>query len=304
MTAPIAIENVWKAYGSTRAVQGLSLEVPARTVFGFLGPNGAGKSTTIRMILGLQRPDRGRILLFGRPLEADRMGALARVGALVESPSLYLHLTGRENLEVHRRLLAAPVQAIDEALETVGLSGAADRAVCGYSTGMKQRLGIAQALLGKPEVLLLDEPTNGLDPAGIHEVRALIRDLPERRRVTIFLSSHLLAEVEQVATHLAILSAGQARFLGTAEELRQQNRPLLVAEVDVPERAAEVLRLAGIPVTVEASEVRMEALGTYAPAEINAMLVRAGVAVSQFAWRHTTLEDAFLQLTTPKEDVP
>ena len=304
MTAPIAIAGVWKSFGATQAVRGLSLEVTARTVFGFLGPNGAGKSTTIRMILGLQRPDRGQILLFGKPLEADRMGALARVGALVEAPSLYLHLTGRENLEVHRRLLGARTAAIDEALETVRLTGAANRAVRGYSTGMKQRLGIAQALLGKPDLLLLDEPTNGLDPAGIHEVRSLIRELPDRQGATIFLSSHLLAEVEQVATHLAILSAGQARFTGTADELRRRNRPQLVADVDEPERAAGVLRQAGLAVSVGVGQIRMDELGGFAPAAINAMLVRAGIGVAQFAWERPSLEEAFLNLTEATEGAP
>jgi lantibiotic transport system ATP-binding protein len=298
MTAPIRIDNVWKSYGSNPAVKGLSLTVPPRSVYGFLGPNGAGKSTTIRMILGLQRPDRGSIFLFDEQLGADRTRLLARTGSLVEAPSLYLHLTGRENVEVHRRLLDAPVRAISEALDTVGLSGAADRAVRGYSSGMKQRLGLAQALLGSPELLLLDEPTNGLDPAGIHEVRALIRELPERRGVTIFLSSHLLAEVEQVATHLAIISAGEAKFEGTAAELQLRSRPAIVAEVDDPERAARVLRQLEVVVSIEPGRVVIPMGGELSPAELNAALVRAGIAVSEFARRHSTLEDAFLDLTT------
>lgn len=271
--------------------------VPPKAVYGFLGPNGAGKSTTIRMILGLQRPDRGRILLFGKTLASDRMKVLARIGSLVESPSLYLHLTGRENLEVHRRLVDAPVHAIAEALDTVGLSGAAGRVVRGYSSGMKQRLGLAQALLGNPELLLLDEPTNGLDPAGIHEVRTLIRELPERHNVTLFLSSHLLAEVEQVTTHLAIISSGQTKFEGTAEELRLRNRPVIIADVDDPERASGVLAQLDIPVTIEPGRIVISLDGEFAQAEINARLVRAGIAVSQFGTRHSTLEDTFLALT-------
>src|SRR5215813_11845892 len=179
MGCPVQVDGVHKAYGTRPAVQGLSLRVPAQSVYGFLGPNGAGKSTTIRMILGLQRPDRGSISLFGQQLETSLLG---RIGSLVEAPSLYLHLTGRENLEVHRRLLDIPKPSISRALEVVGLIDAADRVVRGYSSGMKQRLGLAQALLGDPELLVLDEPTNGLDPAGIHEVRALIRDLPQRWR--------------------------------------------------------------------------------------------------------------------------
>ena len=298
MTPPVQIEQVWKSYGATLAVQGLSLSVPAGSVYGFLGPNGAGKSTTIRMILGLQRPDRGRILLFGKPLASDRSRTLARIGSLVESPSLYLHLTGRENLQVHRRLLDAPTSAISEVLDTVGLSGAADRTVRGYSSGMQQRLGLAQALLGNPELLLLDEPTNGLDPAGIHEVRSLIRELPERRGVTLFLSSHLLSEVEQVATHIAIISSGQARFEGTAEELRRRNRPVLVAAVDNRDLAIQILQRLGITADSENDSLVISRQGSFTPAEINAALVHGGVAVSQFATHNSTLEDVFLDLTS------
>src|SRR4051812_30787245 len=252
---PLQIHEVWKSFGATSALQGLSLHVPAQSVYGFLGPNGAGKSTTIRLMLGLQKPDRGTISVFGRPLESDRPNLLARIGSLVEAPSLYGHLTGRENLEVHRRLLDVPRQAIDHALETVDLLSASDRVVRGYSSGMKQRLGIAQALLGNPELLLLDEPTNGLDPAGIHEVRTLVRDLPNRRGVTLFLSSHLLAEVEQVATHFAIISEGQSRFEGAAEDLRIRSKPVIVVEVDDDERACKILISAGIRVIPEGSRV-------------------------------------------------
>jgi ABC-2 type transport system ATP-binding protein len=220
----------------------------------------------------------------------------------VEAPSHYLHLTGRENLEVHRRLLDAPIQAIGEVLDTVGLTGAADRAVRGYSSGMKQRLGLAQALLGDPELLLLDEPTNGLDPAGIHEVRSLIRELPERRGVTLFLSSHLLAEVEQVATHFAIISSGQEKFEGTAEELRLRSQPSIVAEVNEPERAIRLLQQLDIPVTRETGRIVVSPRPGRNSAEINALLVGAGIAVSQLITRHATLEDAFLDLTAESNE--
>jgi lantibiotic transport system ATP-binding protein len=305
MECPVKIEGVWKFYGDRAAVQGLSLNVPKQSVYGFLGPNGAGKSTTIRMILGLQRPNRGHISLFGRPLERERPALLARIGSLVEAPSLYLHLTGRENLEVHRRLLDIPKRTIAEALDTVGLSSAADRVVRGYSSGMNQRLGLAQALLGSPELLLLDEPTNGLDPAGIHEVRSLIRELPRQRGVTLFLSSHLLAEVEQVATHCAIIAEGQLKFEGTADELRVRNKPMIVVEVHDPEKARALLRDAGVALRVEENRLLVTPHGDYGPPEINSMLVRAGIAVYSLGTRHLTLEDTFLELTNspaqPKE---
>jgi ABC-type multidrug transport system ATPase subunit len=301
MEAPVRIEGVWKTFGNTAAVRGLSLSVPPQSVYGFLGPNGAGKSTTIRIMLGLQRPDRGAVFLFGRPLAAERIAALRRIGSMVESPSLYPHLTGRENLEVHRRLIGLPKAAIDDALETVGLLSVGGRLVRNYSSGMKQRLALAQALLGTPELLLLDEPTNGLDPAGIHEVRTLVRELPKRRGMTVFLSSHLLAEVEQVATHFAIISQGQLKFEGTPEELRLRSQEKIVVEVDQPERAHALLTSIGRKVTREGDCLAIDSENEFGSARINAILVQAGVAVSRLTTRRLTLEDAFLDLTTPSQ---
>jgi lantibiotic transport system ATP-binding protein len=298
MEAPVRIEEVWKTYESTTAVRELTLSVPSQSVYGFLGPNGAGKSTTIRMILGLQQPSRGGIALFGRPLESERVALLRRVGSLVESPSLYLHLTGRENLEVHRRLLGLPRSAIDEALDTVGLTSVSDRLARNYSSGMKQRLGMAQALLGSPELLLLDEPTNGLDPAGIHELRTLIVELPKRRGVTVFLSSHLLSEVEQVATHLAIISQGRLKFEGTPDQLRMRNKQVIVLEVDQPHRAESLLAQIGRRVTRDGQRMLIATDDQYGPAQINSVLVQGGVAVSYLATQHLTLEDVFLELTS------
>jgi ABC-2 type transport system ATP-binding protein len=299
MEAPIAINEVWKTYGTTAAVCGLTLSVPPQSVYGFLGPNGAGKSTTIRMVLGLQQPTRGTISLFGRPLAEERIALLRRIGSLVETPSLYLHLTGRENLEVHRRLLGLPQASIDQALDTVDLLSTASRLVRHYSTGMKQRLALAQALLGNPELLLLDEPTNGLDPAGIHEIRTLVRDLPRRCGVTVFLSSHLLSEVEQVATHLAIISQGRLMFAGTRQQLRQLSRPVIMVEVDQPERSHALLDRAGYTVTRDGRSIRIAAAAEIDPGLVNSTLVHAGVTVSQLVTQHATLEDLFLELTDP-----
>ncbi len=298
MQPPVQVDNVWKSFDNIAAVSGLSLAVPAQSVYGFLGPNGAGKSTTIRIILGLQRPDRGTVTLFGRPQKTEAIETLRRIGSLVESPSLYSHLTGRENLEIHRRLLSLPKASIDDALETVDLLSVGDRLVRNYSSGMKQRLGLAQALLGRPELLLLDEPTNGLDPAGIHEVRALVRDLPRRRDMTVVLSSHLLAEVEQVATHVAIISSGELKFEGTLENLRARSDEMIEIEVDQPERAQTVLRNAGHRSTREGDRLLIRPDATrFEAANINALLVQAGVGVSHLAMRRSTLEDAFLELT-------
>jgi lantibiotic transport system ATP-binding protein len=292
MDSLIHLEDVWKAYGSAPAVRGLKLDVPPQSVYGFLGPNGAGKSTTIRMILGLQRPDRGTLSLFGQSLETTRLPLLRRVGSLVESPSLYMHLTGRENLEVHRRLLALPKVAIDEVLETVALERVGDRLVCKYSSGMKQRLGLAQALLGHPELLVLDEPTNGLDPAGIHEVRSLIHDLPKRSGVTVFLSSHLLAEVEQVATDLAIVAEGRLMFEGTRDDLTNRSSPTIRCTVNQPQRALALLRSKGHLTMLEGDRVRIAPGADCEPADINSILVSAGIAVSELVTQHPTLEDS------------
>jgi ABC-type multidrug transport system ATPase subunit len=279
-------------------VRGLNLSVPPGSVYAFLGPNGAGKSTTIRMILGLQRPNRGTISLFGRPLESERIAILGRIGSLVEAPSLYLHLTGRENLEVHRRLLGAPIRFIDDALETVDLTSVAGRLVRHYSSGMKQRLGIALALLGDPELLVLDEPTNGLDPAGMHEIRSLVRELPKRCGVTVFLSSHLLAEVEQIATHLAIISHGQLKFEGTPEELQARSKQMIVVRVGQPERACSLLAGIGCIATRDADRILI-APGLLEAAAINALLVEAQIEVSHLSTQYLTLEELFLALTSP-----
>ncbi len=204
-----------RRFGAQVAVDDLNLLVPSAGVYGFLGPNGAGKTTAIRMLLGLIRPDAGEVRLFGQPLNSKHRVLMSRVGALVEAPSLYAHLTGRENLEVTRRLLGSPRHLIDVALETIKLTRDANRRVREYSLGMRQRLGLALALLNKPELLILDEPTNGLDPAGIHEMRDLIRRLPEEFGVTVFLSSHLLSEVEQIAGHIGIIHESKLLFQGS-----------------------------------------------------------------------------------------
>ena len=298
MESPVRVEGIWKTFGKTTAVRDLSLTVPPQSVYGFLGPNGAGKSTTIRIMLGLQRPNRGEVYLFGHPVMKRRTAVLGRIGSMVESPALYPHLTGRENLEVHRRLLDLSKGAIDESLGTVSLTAAADRLVRTYSTGMKQRLGLAHALLGAPELLILDEPTNGLDPAGIHEVRSLVRDLPKSRGMTVFLSSHLLAEVEQVATHLAIISQGELKFEGTLGELRMRSRERIVVDVDEPEVAQALLVSSGREVTRNGNQLLVAPDGQCGSAQINTLLVEAGVAVSQLITQRSNLEDAFLELTS------
>ncbi|MCG2769837.1 MAG: ABC transporter ATP-binding protein [Anaerolineae bacterium] len=294
----IATSGLVRRFGSLTAVDHLDLQVPAGSVYGFLGPNGAGKTTTIRMLLGLIRPDAGEVRLFGSPLRRERNALLRRVGALVDVPSLYPHLTGRENLEVVRRLLGGRRKEIDRVLQIVRLESNADRCVREYSHGMRQRLGLALALFGEPDLLILDEPTNGLDPAGMIEVRDLIRRLPEEAGTTVFLSSHLLGEVEQVATHIGIIREGRFQFQGTLQSLQLQMQPQVVLDVDRPDRATDLLRRAGW--TVRSNDNRrlvVEANGPSDAAMINAQLVQGGLNVFHLVLAKPSLEETFLKLT-------
>ncbi len=280
------------------AVNNLDLQVPVGSVYGFLGPNGAGKTTTIRMLLGLIHPNQGQIFLFGQPFTRRNWQLLANVGALVESPSLYPHLTGRENLEVTRRLLDAPREKIDQALDSVHLKEDSNRLVKGYSMGMRQRLGLALALLNDPALLILDEPTNGLDPAGIQEMREVIHRLPQTHGVTVFLSSHLLSEVEQVASHIGIINQGKFLFQGTLDELHMQCSPRLHLRTDRVDDACLVIHEAGWSVHRNGRpEIIVEINGAADAATINRMLIESGINVIHLDVRQPTLEETFLQLT-------
>ena len=231
-----------KRFGRVAAVTDVALEVPRCCVYGFLGLNGAGKTTTIRMLLGLVRPTAGEVHLLGFPMPARRREALSRVGAVVEHPTVYPHLTGIENLELTRRLIGAAPSSISRALEIVDLTAPARRLVREYSTGMRQRLGVAIALLGSPELLILDEPTNGLDPAGIEALRELIRGLPGRMNATVFVSSHILAEVEQIADHVGILHEGRLMLQGPLAPMRAGGRSLEQVFFDVTRNQDRAIR--------------------------------------------------------------
>ena len=293
---PPAIEThgLTRRFGARTVVDRVDLRVPAGCVYGFLGPNGAGKTTTIRLLLGLIRPDEGGVDLFGEPFSRD---SLRRVGALVESPSLYPHLTGRENLELTRRLLGSGRAAIDRALETIRLQADAHRLVRDYSLGMKQRLGLALALLAEPRLLVLDEPTNGLDPAGIREMRDLLRRLPREHGVTVFLSSHLLAEVEQIAGVVGIVHEGRLAFQGRLEELRERQTCRLRIGVKRPEAALELLRAAGIAASADGGSFLHVERDTREAASLNRLLVDGGHDVFHLSVERQSLESIFLGLT-------
>ena len=217
----ITTELLTKKYKNFTSVNHVSLHIRKGSIYGFLGPNGAGKSTTMKMLLGLTAPTNGSFAIDGKQFPADRIAILKEVGSFIESPSFYANLTGRENLDVIRRILGLPKSAVEDALDLVGLTEFGDRLAKKYSLGMKQRLGLAGALLGRPPILILDEPTNGLDPSGIHEIRNLVKSLPDLYDCTILISSHMLSEIELIADDIGILNHGRLLFEGSLDELRQ-----------------------------------------------------------------------------------
>ena len=296
MPHSIRTRGLTRRFPGGHGVQDLDLEVPAGCVYGFLGPNGAGKTTTIRLLLGLLRAQRGSIELHGLPLDPGHRGALARVGAMVESPALYPHLSGRDNLEVTRRLLGAPRERIDQALAATTMTVHVGRRVREYSLGMRQRLAIALALLNQPRLLVLDEPANGLDPAGILDMRRLLRSLAADHGITVFVSSHQLSEVEQVASHVGVLHAGRLRFQGSLAELRARARPRLQLRCDDQARARELLASAGESVEAAGEGLLAVTLATRAEAEVNRLLVQAGVQVSHLVREQASLESLFFDL--------
>ncbi|HKK20781.1 MAG TPA: ABC transporter ATP-binding protein [candidate division Zixibacteria bacterium] len=298
----ISTQAITRKYGDLLAVNQASLKVPEARIYGFLGPNGSGKTTTIRMLLGLIRPNEGEIRIFDKPLTRFRIPILAKIGALVEHPSLYGHLSGRDNLEITRRLIGAPKSRLDELLAQTGMSQAAGRLTKTYSLGMKQRLGLAMALLNRPKLLILDEPTNGLDPAGIHEMRELILALPKETGVTIFLSSHLLHEVEQLADKVGIINKGKLLFEGSIEELNSDREMRLHLKVDKPTESIELLKSrgsVGLGMVGDAIELLVEREAD--SAEINRLLVESGINVFEVRFKRTTLEHRFLYLTGQTE---
>lgn len=279
------------------AVQGLDLAVPAGGgVHGFLGPNGSGKTTTIRMLLGLVRPTRGTMRLFGEPVPARLPQVIGRVGAVVESPKFSPNFSGRLNLELLAGSIGAPRTRVDQAIETVQLSGREKEKYKSYSLGMKQRIAIAATLLKDPALLILDEPTNGLDPAGIREIRETIRGLGEAG-VTVLLSSHILAEVQQVCTSATIIGNGRLLASGRVDDLLGTST---VHRVVVPDasRAAEALARAELSATVDGDALRVDAAD---PARITQVLGEAGIWLSELTPLRPDLETVFLELTRSEQ---
>jgi ABC-2 type transport system ATP-binding protein len=303
----IQTEGLTKRLGDAAVVDKLDLAVPRGSVYGFLGPNGSGKTTTIRMLLGLIWPSAGSYRVLGEAMPGANAKVLPQVGALIEGPAFYPWLSGRQNL---KRMDAAGLdgqrktrrERIDAALTRVGLAAAANKRFRAYSLGMKQRLGLAAALLRPRSLLILDEPTNGMDPQGTREIRNLVRELAGEGS-TVFLSSHLLSEVEQVCTHVGIISVGKMVAQGSVEELRGRGEAMLRVETDDASGAAKVLDRLGLEAVTVTGEVVSAQLDGQRPEECNRELVLAGVGVRSLTTDRRSLEDAFVALTGEGFDV-
>ena len=294
----IETNDLCKQYGNALRVAHLDLNVPEGSVYGFLGPNGAGKSTTLKMILGLVRPTAGDIQVLGKKMDGgNRLAVLRQVGSLIESPSYYGHLTGEENLRIVQTLRGVPEKNIREVLQIVRLDGQRGKRVAHYSLGMKQRLGLAAALLGYPKLLILDEPTNGLDPAGIQEMRELICSLPERFGMTVMVSSHLLSEIDQMADHVAIIREGELVFQDTLEALHGRSRHHLALRTTNNAVARAVLQEKSVPCQEEEGYLILPILSDEVAAQLTRLLGTRNLGVIRLEERQKSLEDIFLELT-------
>ena len=293
----ITTNALTKEYDHKKVVNTLDLHVPEGSVYGFLGPNGAGKSTTLKMLLGLVKPTGGEIRVFGKKLsQENRLEILKQTGSLIEAPSYYGHLSGKENLRIICKLKNVPEKDIMRVLHLVRMEKQMDKKVKNYSLGMKQRLGIAAALLGSPRLLLLDEPTNGLDPAGIQEIRELIRDLPEHG-ITMLVSSHLLAEVDQMATDVGIIDKGHLIFQDSLVILHEHSRSRILFQTSDNEAAFRLLNTVGMSVKWETDSFYLDHVSDDIVMDAVGQCVNAGIGVFRVTEQQKSLEDIFLSLT-------
>ena len=303
MQTVIETKSLCKQYGTRMAVDHVELHVPQGCVYGFIGPNGAGKSTTMKMLLGLIHPTSGSVRLLGQPLTREsRLALLRQTGSLIENPAGYLHLTAQENLEIVADLKGVPHKDIGRVLDIVRLTRDRSRKVGQYSLGMKQRLGIAMALLGSPKLLILDEPTNGLDPAGIQEMRALIRNMPAATGATVLISSHLLGEMEQMVEQVGIIDHGHILFEGPLTELQRHSRGNVTLRLLDPAKAAPILRANGLTAHSDSCVVTLPPLQDALLADLVQKLAACGAGVVELTPHTKTLEEIFLSLTSEEAD--
>ena len=294
----ISTQNLTFNFDKQTVVKSLNLQVPEGAIYGFLGPNGAGKTTTIKLLLNLLAIQEGSISVFGKDLLSNRIEILAQIGSLIEQPAIYAHMTGRENLINRAMLLQVRRSKVDEMLELVHLTGAANKKAGQYSLGMKQRLGIALALLSDPKLLMLDEPTNGLDPNGIIEIRELLVKLVQEHGKTVFVSSHLLAEVQKMATHVGIINKGELLFQGSIKELDTISKPTIQIEVTDSVDAANLLKTNKYMVNdVDDHFIYLQYTNKEDMGDINALLVKNGHTVFSLVKHQKDLEEFFLSIT-------
>ena len=296
-TLAIEVEGLTKRYDNLTAVNGATFSVPRGTICGFVGPNGAGKTTTIRMLLGLIAPSAGTGSVLGHPItEPEKY--LASVGAMIEGPAFYPALTGIENLKVLATMGGIPIDRVEMLIDLVGLSGRGGDKYKTYSLGMKQRLGIAAALLPNPALLILDEPTNGLDPEGIQEVRDLLKKLASEG-TTVFVSSHLLSEIEIISEYIVMLRKGEVVFAGSIEDLLFNQKPMIIVSTINPadlEKVAEIARGEGHHVTIRSNEAHIEGPHEWAPI-LNKKAFDAGITLAQLTPTLPNLEETFFEMT-------
>ncbi|KNZ40177.1 ABC transporter ATP-binding protein [Acetobacterium bakii] len=298
MSNVIETKGLSKEYGHVYRVKDVDLLVPEGAIYGFLGPNGAGKSTTLKMILGLAKPTTGEISVFGRKVNSkNRLANLRDVGSLIESPSYYGHLTGEENLRIFQTLRGVPKKNIAEVLKIVRLDQQKNKKVSQYSLGMKQRLGLASALLGYPKLLILDEPTNGLDPAGIQEMRELIQSLPQKFGMTVVVSSHLLSEIDQLATRVGIIREGELVYQDSLSRLHEYSQHHLAVRTMNNEVTKSFLSKNGVDWEAQDDYLIIPRMKDTMMAEISTVLGQNNIGVVRIEERKKSLEDIFLELT-------
>ena len=286
------------AFGGETALNNVNLHVPQGSIYGFIGPNGAGKTTTLRLIIGLQKKQKSDIKFFGESFEKNRLPILRKVGSLIESPSIYAHLTAKENLKVLQKIYQCPAGRIDEVLQVVNLANTGKKKAGQFSLGMKQRLSIAIAMLNDPTLLILDEPTNGLDPNGIIEMRELLKKLNQQKGTTIIISSHLLNELERLVTHTGIINKGNIMFQGTLQELvsKRQQASMVLLETNNQPKTLQMLLNNNITARVDNEKIVMPVIPKDALASVNRQLVQAGVDVYEISTVKNDLESIFINL--------
>ena len=300
----VETKGLCKSYGNKKEVRNVDLKVPKGCVYGFMGPNGAGKSTTLKMLLGLIKASSGKAEIAGKEMnQKNRLEILRETGSLIESPSYYGHLTGRENLEIVRTLKNAPEKEVDQVLKLVRMERQQNKKAREYSLGMKQRLGLAAALIGRPELLILDEPTNGLDPAGIQEIRELICELPKRMGITVLVSSHLLSEMDQMADYVGIINHGQLIFQDKLDALHEHSKSKLLLRVMNRTVTLKILENNGVEGRVTEEGILIPGFSDDRTAALVSALAEGGAGLYRIEERQKSLEDIFLSLTGRRESL-